>query len=62
MPARRPATLGDVPGAIAIVIVLLVLPIVVCMSGAIAAAIIGHFLVQDAEARHEGSELLDLNV
>ncbi len=43
-------------------IVLLALPVVVCMSGAIAAAILGQFLTNDAEARHEGSELLDLNV
>ncbi len=55
------ATIVAVPGAIAIVIVLLVLPILVVMSGAVAAAIIGHFLVTDAEARHEGSELVDLN-
>lgn len=43
-------------------IVLLVLPIVVCMSGAVAAAVLGQFLTKDAEVRHEDSELLDLNV
>lgn len=52
----------DVPGVVIMVIVLLVLPIIVCMSGAIAAAIIGHFLTADGEVRNEGSELLDLNV
>jgi hypothetical protein len=56
------ANVGAVPGAVAIVIVLLVLPIVVCMSGAIAAAVLGQFLTKDAEVRHEDSELLDLNV
>jgi hypothetical protein len=50
-----------VPGAIAIVVVLLVFPILVCMSGAAGAAIIGHFLWKDAEERNEGSELVELN-
>ena len=49
-------------GAVAIVIVLLVLPVLVIMSGAVAAAILGTFLVKDAEERNEGSELVDLNV
>ena len=47
---------------LAIVIALLVMPIVIVMSGAAAAAVLGHFLVQDGEVRNEGSELLDLNV
>ncbi|MEZ5215291.1 MAG: hypothetical protein R2705_01810 [Ilumatobacteraceae bacterium] len=50
------------PGAIAIVIVLLLLPVMVIMSGALAAGVLGQFLTKDAEERHEGSELLDLNV
>ena len=50
------------PGAIAIVIILLVIPIAVCMTGAIAAAILGESLARDGEQRNEGSELLDLNV
>jgi len=51
-----------VPGAVAIVIALLVLPVIVCMSGAIAAAALGQALTRDGEVRNEGSELLDLNV
>jgi hypothetical protein len=51
-----------VAGAVAIVIVLLLLPVLVCMSGAIAAFVLGRSLVNDAEERNEGSELLDLNV
>jgi hypothetical protein len=51
-----------VPGAIAIVAVLLLLPIVVCISFLALAAAFGHLLNKDAEVRHEGSELLDLNV
>ena len=48
-------------GAIAIVVVLLIFPTLVLMSGGIGSAIIGHFLQRDAEIRHEGSELLDID-
>jgi hypothetical protein len=48
-------------GAIAIIIVLLAIPVVVLMSGAVASAVLGHFLWKDAETRHEGSELVGLN-
>jgi hypothetical protein len=51
-----------VPGAIAIVLVLLLLPVLVCMGSVIIAMVLGEDLSRDAEARHEGSELLDLNV
>ena len=50
------------PGAIILVIVLLSFPIVVGLSTAAIAGILGHFLYRDAEIRHEGSELLDTNV
>jgi hypothetical protein len=50
-----------VAGAVAIVIVLLLLPVIVCMSGAVGAALLGQTLTKDAEARHEGSELVELN-
>ena len=50
------------PGAIAILIVLFLLPVVVCMSFALIAAVLGQLLYKDGEARNEGSELLDLNV
>ena len=49
-------------GAIIIVVVLLMIPVLVLMSGGIA---VGHpraeSLERDAEARHEGSELLELD-
>ena len=49
-------------GAIALAVVLVVVfPVVVALSGAGAAGILGFFLKGDAEKRHEGSELLDLN-
>ena len=50
------------PGAIAIVVVLLLLPVLVCMGSAVIAMVLGVVLNNDAEVRHEGSELLDLNV
>ena len=48
-------------GAIIIVVVLLAIPPLVLMSGMAAAALIGHTAAKDAEARHEGSELIALN-
>lgn len=50
------------PGAIAILIVLFLLPVAVVMSFAVIAAVLGQLLYTDGEARNEGSELLDLNV
>jgi hypothetical protein len=51
-----------VPGAIAIVVVLLLSPVLICMGGAALAAVLGSMLNHDAEVRAKGSELLDLNV
>lgn len=48
-------------GAIILIIVLLVLPVAICMSGAVAAGVLGWSLKEDADTRHEGSELIDLN-
>lgn len=50
------------PGAIILIVILLSFPIVVGLSTAALAAVLGHFLNRDAEIRHEGSELLDTNV
>ena len=51
----------SMPGAIIIVLVLLAFPIVVGLSTAAIAAGIGYFLNRDADIRHAGSELVDLN-
>jgi hypothetical protein len=48
-------------GAVAIIIVLLLIPVIVMMSGAVASAVLGFVLGADAEHRHEGSELIELN-
>jgi hypothetical protein len=49
-------------GAILMAIVLVVvIPVAVCMSGAVVAALLGWSLKDDADARNEGSELIELN-
>ena len=49
-------------GVVIIVLVLvLVLPVVFILSGLLVAIILGVALKQNAEATHEGSELIDLN-
>jgi hypothetical protein len=42
-------------------IIVIVIPVAICMSGALVAGILGWAAKEDAEARHEGSELIDLN-
>ncbi len=54
--------MNGVPGAVAIVIVLLLIPVLVCMSMAGVAALLGHLLYKDAGERFEGSELIDVNI
>ena len=49
------------PGAVILMIILLGFPIVVGLSMAGIAALLGHLLWKDSEIRNEGSELLDLN-
>jgi hypothetical protein len=48
-------------GAIAIVVVLLLIPVLVLISGGVFAAVFGQVLEADAELRDEGSELLELD-
>jgi hypothetical protein len=48
-------------GAIIFVVILLGIVPVVLMSGMVAAGVLGETIAGDAEARFEGSELLDLN-
>jgi len=43
------------------VILLVVIPVSVCMTGGIVAAILGWALRDNGEATHEGSELIELN-
>ena len=50
------------PGAILLVLALIGFPVVVGLSTAGLAALIGFFLQKDADKRHEGSELIDVNI
>ena len=49
-------------GAIIAVVLFIVIPVGVLMTGAVIAAGLGWALRDNAEREHEGSELLDLNV
>ena len=50
------------PGAIALAVILVVVfPVVVALSGAAAAGILGYFLKETGEVLNEGSELIELN-
>jgi hypothetical protein len=50
-------------GAVIIVVVLVVLiPVAVIMTGAVVAGILGWALKENGDTTHEGSELIDLNV
>ena len=49
-------------GAIIVAIVIVVIiPVSLFIGGALAASVIGTVAKRDAEQRHEGSELIDLN-
>jgi hypothetical protein len=48
-------------GGIAIILAVVVLiPVGVMMTGAVASAVLGEVLHRDGKRRHEGSELLDI--
>lgn len=49
------------PGAVILILILLGFPVVVGLSMAGLAALLGHLLWKDGEIRNEGSELLELN-
>jgi hypothetical protein len=50
-------------GAIIMVVLLVVVvPVGIIISGGVLAAIIGYFLKSNAEATHEGSELIETNI
>jgi predicted branched-subunit amino acid permease len=42
-------------------VIVVVIPVVVMMSGPIVAALLGQTLTEDADERHEGSELVGLD-
>lgn len=48
-------------GPVLIVVALLLLPVLMCMGGAVLAAILGWSVKANVDAANEGSELLELN-
>lgn len=54
-------SLRSVPGAIVLVIVLLLFPVLAIMGGAVLSAGISEALFRDGRRRGEGSELADLD-
>lgn len=49
------------PGAIAIIVALLIFPVIAIMGSVTIAALLGFLLNRDSETRSAGSELLDTN-
>jgi hypothetical protein len=53
---------GDaMAGAVGIIVVLLLFPVLALIGCSILAALLGQLLWKDGQTRHEGSELLELN-
>lgn len=50
------------PGVVAILIALVIFPVIAIMGSATIAVVLGFLLNRDGEQRHEGSELLDVNI
>jgi ABC-type dipeptide/oligopeptide/nickel transport system permease subunit len=50
-----------VPGAVVIIIALLLFPVIAIMGSVTIAALLGWALNRDADDRNEGSELIDVN-
>ena len=42
------------------IVILVIAPVIICMSGAVIAAVLGLFLKNDRDAAFEGTEQLDL--
>ena len=47
--------------AIIVIVLVIVIPVGVLLSGAVASAVLGWFVRDEADKSHEGSELIDLN-
>jgi hypothetical protein len=48
-------------GIVIALVILVVLPVAVLLSGSVVAGLLGWALKDNGEATHEGSELIDLN-
>jgi hypothetical protein len=47
-------------GAVVMIVILVIAPVLICMSGVMAAALLGHVLKTERDAAFEGTEQLDL--
>jgi hypothetical protein len=47
-------------GTVVIIVILVIAPVFICMSGALVAAILGYFIKADRDAAFAGTEQLDL--
>jgi hypothetical protein len=52
---------GVLGAAIIVFVLVIFIPVSVMMSGSLGAMLIGWFLRDESDKRHEGSELIDLN-
>ena len=59
--AREESTVV-MPGALILVAILFIFPIIFGLSTALLAGLLGHLLWKDSEIRSEGSELLETNI
>ena len=55
------ASVAPMAGVIAIVLAVLLVPVLVLMAGGVLSGVLGQLLGRDADARYEGSELLNLD-
>ena len=47
-------------GTVVIIVILAIAPVLICMSGVVAAALLGHFIKADRDAAFEGTEQLEI--
>jgi hypothetical protein len=49
-----------VAGTVVMIVILAIAPVLICMSGVIAAAALGYFVKADRDAEFEGTEQLEI--
>ncbi|MEO5838682.1 MAG: hypothetical protein ABIQ73_17970 [Acidimicrobiales bacterium] len=47
-------------GTVVMIVILAIAPVLIVMSGVVAAALLGHFIKNDRDAAFEGTEQLDI--
>lgn len=54
------SNLAPMAGTVVMIVILAIAPVFIVMSGAAAAAVLGHFIKADRDAAFEGTEQLDI--